>query len=105
MCDVDEQPTITCPNTVIVNNDVSMCGATVNNYFVVSYDSHPDSASTTCNPSEGTLFYVYDSPTSVTCTITDSAGQSGKLFRHTYDKITLLHKSSDVFVWCDSQRQ
>jgi hypothetical protein len=70
-----EAPSITCPGNITVNNDPGQCGAIVNYPSPTVSDNCPD-ATATCSPEAGTFFPI--GTTTVTCTATDTAGNTAK---------------------------
>ncbi|MEM7104576.1 MAG: HYR domain-containing protein [Bacteroidota bacterium] len=69
-----ENPTVTCPADITVDNDSGQCGATVN-YTTTANDNCPG-VSFNCIPASGSFFNVGVTP--VTCTATDVAGNTGQ---------------------------
>jgi hypothetical protein len=70
-----EKPTIACPTDIVVNNDAGQCGATVN-YTVPSGADNCGVQSVVCNPPPG--FFPTGGPTLVTCTVTDTSGNTAQ---------------------------
>jgi hypothetical protein len=66
-------PTITCPANVVQNNDPGLCSAVVN-YPAPTVDDNCPGATVACTAPSGSVFPV--GTTSVTCTATDSGGNT-----------------------------
>jgi hypothetical protein len=70
---VEPVPTIQCPPSITVSNDLNQCGAIVN--FAPPGTTDPcDDLSPVCNPPSGSLFSI--GTTMVTCSVTNSSAQT-----------------------------
>ncbi|MEM7105383.1 MAG: HYR domain-containing protein [Bacteroidota bacterium] len=70
----NENPTITCPADITVNNDAGQCGAVVS-YSPTANDNCPGVAAS-CTPMGGSFFGIGTTP--VTCTATDASGNTAQ---------------------------
>src|SRR5262249_36760380 len=70
----DNPPTITCPADITVNNDPGQCSAVVN--YVTTATDDCGEPTVVCVPPPGSTFPV--GTTLVTCTATDSGGQTAQ---------------------------
>ncbi len=69
-----QPPSVTCPANLMANNDSGQCSAIVNYTAPTPTDNCPG-ATVLCSPSSGSTFPK--GTTSVTCTATDSSGNTG----------------------------
>ena len=71
----NEDPAITCPADITVNNDPGICGAVVNYSVPIGFDNCPGATTVlTAGLGNGATFPV--GPTTETYTVTDAAGNS-----------------------------
>lgn len=70
-----QPPSITCPANISRNNDPNQCGAVVS-YPVPTVSDNCPGATVGCSPASGSFFPV--ATTTVTCTATDSGGNTAQ---------------------------